>query len=143
MSRARDLYRDDPEKFSAEVRAYADKMRPIAGNLAFGDALQSYLQTEDKLERMGPGERHAFERVLEFQLAYAKTGEVLSYSQAEAKFRSYGLHEVEDEDQKIAHLAKQLQSQTGRSYKECLSDAETQINRKSQDASRQELKTYH
>ena len=57
MSRARNLYRDDPDAFSAEVRAYADKVRPLTGKLPFGQAVEAFLTHEDRLEGLTSDER--------------------------------------------------------------------------------------
>lgn len=140
---ARELYERDPEGFSAEVRAYADRMRPLAGNLAFGQAMRAYLDHSDKLEGLDDDGRREFDLALSYQIAQAKQGNVLSYSQAAERIRSYGLHEIDDEDAKVAHLAKQIQTATGKSYKDALNDAEREINHKSHGDSRQELRKYH
>lgn len=142
MSRARDLYRDDPDAFCTEVHAYADKVRPLTGKLPFSQAVEAFLAHEDKLEGLTSDERLEAESIEAYQIGRARAGDSLTYAQARAAFRAYGLQDIADEDAKIAHLAKQIQSQTGRSYRECLDRAETEIN-KSQSEDRRVLKVYH
>lgn len=148
MTAARELYRTDPDEFSAAVREYSERIKPLAGNLSFGQAMASFLQTEDRRAQMSPAERDEFDAVLSFQIAKAKTGTVLSYSQAREVLKKYGLdpsrqYAGTDPDERLNHLARQRQTATGKTYSECLREVSKEQIVPAADDSRTQTKSYH